>query len=90
MAKSKTTQSAERRSKKSSKSDAIMAEIAKLSEFEREELLCRLDEEYPYFSPTEIPAAHIEILKKRLADAKANPEDHIPLEEHLKKFEKYR
>ena len=90
MAKPKAPKAAERRSKNASKIDAIMAEIAKLGEFEREELLERIDEEYPYFDPSEVPAQHIEILKTRLAHAKANPDDHIPLEEHLKIFEKYR
>lgn len=87
MAKAKSPKAAERRSKKPNKLDAIMAEIAKLGEFEREELLERIDEEYPYFDPSEIPAWHIEILKKRLAHAKANPDDHIPWEEVKKKLQ---
>lgn len=89
MAKSKLPTSAERRSKKAtraSKVDALMAEIAALSEEEREVLLDRIEFEYPGFDPMEIPEWHKEILKQRLADMKKNPNDSIPLEEFLVKL----
>jgi len=90
MAKSKTPGAAERRSENVSKVDELMAAIAKLSAEERDDLLDRIEEEYPGFDPAEIPAWHVEVLKRRLADAKANPEAGIPLEEYLKKFRQLR
>jgi len=86
MAKSKAPVAAERRSKDVSKVDELMAAIAKLSADEREDLFDRIEEEYPSFDPADIPAWHVELLKKRLADAKANPGAGIPLDEYLKKF----
>ena len=86
MAKSKTPGSAERRIQKASKVDRLMAAIANLSADEREDLLDRIEEEYPSFDPADIPAWHVELLKQRLANAKANPEAGIPLGEYLKKF----
>jgi hypothetical protein len=86
MAKSKLPPSAERRSKKAtklSKVESLMAAIAALSEEEREDLLDRIEFEYPSFDPTEIPAWHMKILKKRLADAERNPDAGIPLEDFL-------
>lgn len=54
--------------------DALMPTLMKLSAADRRKLIDRLWDSLPEsLEPSEVPEWHIEILKKRLAKAKANP-----------------
>jgi putative addiction module component (TIGR02574 family) len=61
--------------------------IDKLSVSDRLELLEQIWDSLPeQVSPNEIPAWHLAILEKRLADADANPEAGIPWETVLERL----
>lgn len=68
---------------------AILAEVARLTPRQRQELLARLEMLYVEPPITEIPDWQKAILKERLAEAEANPDAGIPWEEHLKIFDQY-
>lgn len=67
----------------------LLPKLLKLSVDERLDLIERLEESLPEsVAPSEVPDWHIEILRKRLAEADANPGKGIPLDEFLKKLRK--
>ena len=62
--------------------DELMPKLLKLSVTERLDIIDRLSESLPEtVEPSEVPDWHTEILKKRLADAEANPGEGITWEE---------
>jgi putative addiction module component (TIGR02574 family) len=69
--------------------ETLMPKLLKLSVAERLDLIDRLSESLPEeVAPSEVPDWHIEILKKRLAEAEANPGEGVPLSEFLKELRK--
>ena len=67
--------------------DELMPKLLKLSVPERLDLIERLSETLPEaVEPSEVPDWHIEILKKRLAEARLNPGEGIPWRDFMAKM----
>jgi len=67
----------------------LMPSVQQLSVAERLELIERIWDSLPEsLEPSDVPDWHIDILKKRLAAAEANPGDGTPLEEFIEELRK--
>lgn len=69
--------------------EQLMPTVQQLSVSERLELIERIWDTLPEsLEPPEVPDWHIDILKKRLAAAEANPGEGTPLEEFIEELRK--